>query len=241
MTGKAISDNVSWMAKTIVVCGVGRGISMAVAERFGNEGFSVALVARNAERLAGAVTTLESKGIRVAGFPTDLGSPAAVKQLFASARNTLGPVTVLHWNAYAGAVGDLLEADAAAIRNVFELPVVGFLNVVKEALPDLRQAKDAAVLVTNGGLGLADPQADAAAVQWNAMGLAAANAAKHKVVRLLHEKLKSAGIFVGEVMVLALVKGTAFDNGSATLAPATVADQFWQSYQARNQVSVMVG
>ena len=43
------------MSKTIVVVGFGPGISNAVAEKFGAEGFSVALVARSQERLdAGA-------------------------------------------------------------------------------------------------------------------------------------------------------------------------------------------
>ena len=43
------------MAKTIFVGGFGPGISTAVAERFGREGFSVALVARNQERLDAGV------------------------------------------------------------------------------------------------------------------------------------------------------------------------------------------
>lgn len=41
--------------------------------------------------------------------------------------------------------------------------------------------------------------------------VAVGNAAKHKVVRLLAEKLKSDGIYVGEVVVNSTVKGRAFD------------------------------
>jgi NADP-dependent 3-hydroxy acid dehydrogenase YdfG len=37
------------MTKTILIGGYGPGISNAVAERFGAEGFSVALAARNAD------------------------------------------------------------------------------------------------------------------------------------------------------------------------------------------------
>jgi NAD(P)-dependent dehydrogenase (short-subunit alcohol dehydrogenase family) len=40
------------MNKTVVVCGYGPGISNAVAERFGAEGFAVALAGRNAARVA---------------------------------------------------------------------------------------------------------------------------------------------------------------------------------------------
>ena len=63
------------MAKTVIVAGYGTGISKAVAEKFGAEGFSVALVARNADRLAKGVTELQGKGIKAAAFTADLGDP----------------------------------------------------------------------------------------------------------------------------------------------------------------------
>jgi NADP-dependent 3-hydroxy acid dehydrogenase YdfG len=229
------------MAKTIIVGGFGPGISTAVAERFGKEGFSVALVARNAERLQAGVKSLESKGIAASAFPADLSDPAAIDALIARVRKELGPITVLHWNAYGGGGGDLLSAKPAEIRSVFELPVVGLLTALQASLPDLRAQKDSALLVTNGGLGLFDAQVDALAVQWNAQGLAVANSAKHKLVGLLAAKLKTEGIYVGEVVVLSLVKGTSFDDGTATLQPSAIAEQFWQLYRDRTRVSVTIG
>jgi hypothetical protein len=53
--------------------------------------------------------------------------------------------------------------------------------------------------------------------------------------------LKGDGIYVGEVMVMGAVKGTAFDNGSATIEAATVAAKFWELYGARGEVTAMVG
>lgn len=52
------------MPKTIMVCGHGPGISNAVAAKFGAQGFSVAIVGRNRERLALAADL--SKGIALA-------------------------------------------------------------------------------------------------------------------------------------------------------------------------------
>ena len=40
--------------KTILICGHGPGISHAVAQKFGAEGFRVALVARSRDRLVAA-------------------------------------------------------------------------------------------------------------------------------------------------------------------------------------------
>jgi len=228
------------MTKTILVCGYGPGISNAVAERFGREGFAIALAARNADRVSAGVKALEAKEIRAAGFPTDLGDPTAARALVGKVRETLGPITALEWNAYSGAAGDLLAADVAAIRGALDIAVTSLLVVVQAALPDLKQQKDAAVLVINGGFGYFDPQVDAAAVQWNAMGLSVANAAKHKLCGLLAKKLQGDGVYVGEAMVLGTVKGTAFDGGQATLEPSVVAGKLWDLYRARADVTVEI-
>jgi NADP-dependent 3-hydroxy acid dehydrogenase YdfG len=229
------------MAKTIIVGGFGPGISSAVAQRFGEAGFSLALVARSEDKLAAGVKTLTAKGFKAAAFPTDLGDPASIRSLVGKVRSAFGSIDVLHWNAYGGGAGDLLTADVAAIRGVFDVAVTGLIAAVQESLPDLRKNKESAVLVTNGGLAYVDPKVEAMAVQWNAMGLAIANAAKHKLVALLAQKLKSEGIYVGEVIVLETVKGTAWDNGSAKLEASAIASRFWDLYTHRKEISVDVG
>lgn len=229
------------MTKTMIIAGYGPGISSALAERFGREGFALALVARNAERLATAVKTLAAKGIRAEAFPTDLSDPAATRAMVEAVRGKLGPVTVLQWNAYQVAAGDLLTADAASLRSLFEVPIVSLVTAVQAALPDLAKQKDAAVLITNGVLGMFDPAVDAMTVAWNAMGLGVANSAKHKAASLLAVKLQPQGIYVGEVVVMKQVKGTPSDNGSATLEASTVADRFWEIYTSRSSASVTVG
>jgi NADP-dependent 3-hydroxy acid dehydrogenase YdfG len=228
------------MAKTIIVCGYGSGISAAVAEKFGKEGYSVAIVARSADKLTAAVKTLEGKGIKAAAFSADLGDPAAVRAVIGKARGALGPISAIHWNAYAGEAGDLLTADPAAIHRALDVAVTGLLMAVQEALPDLKKEKGA-VLVTNGGFGFLDPKVDAMAVQINAMGLSMANAAKAKLVGLLAAKLRADDVYVGEVTVLTIVKGTAWDDGKATLEASAIADKFWALLQARGETRAQIG
>lgn len=230
------------MAKTTVVVGFGPGISSAVAEKFGSSGFSVALVARNEEKLAAGVEALKAKGIEAAAFPADAGDPASLRAAIAKARAALGPITVIHWNAYGGSeAGDLLTTDPAASRKVFDVATVGLLASVQEALPDLKASKESAVLVTNGGFGDINPQVDEFAAASGNMGLALANAAKHKLVGLLSARLKGDGIYVGEVVVVTTVKGTAWDQGNATLEPSAVANKFWELYQGRSEIRGRVG
>ncbi len=226
--------------KTIVIAGYGPGISNAVAEKFGAEGFSVALVARNADRLASGVKSLESKGIKAAAFPSDLSDLAATRALIGKVRSALGPITVLHWNAYppANLGGDFLTAKETELQSAMNVALTSLIVALQESIGDMRQNKnDAAVLITNGGLGYFDPKTDEIAVQWGAMSLGVVNSAKHKAAGMLSVRLKEDGIYVGEVMVLSVVKGTAFDRGvGAPLEASTVGDKFWEIYKARKDV-----
>jgi NAD(P)-dependent dehydrogenase (short-subunit alcohol dehydrogenase family) len=229
------------MAKTILVCGYGPGISTAVAEKFGAEGFSVALVARSAERLDAGVKALATKGAKAVAFASDLGDPSGARALVERVRASLGPISVVHWNAFAGLAGDLLTADAAAIRGAFDIAVTGLVAVVQAALADLKKAEHPAVLVTNGSFGKIDAQVDAMGVQWGAMGLSIGCAAKDKLVGLLSARLAGDGIYVGQVMVNGIVQGSAFDTGHGTLDPRVIADKFWALYAARAEVRAEVG
>jgi NAD(P)-dependent dehydrogenase (short-subunit alcohol dehydrogenase family) len=228
------------MSKTILVCGYGPGISNSVVRRFAREGFRVGVVARRTDKLAEARRSLEEGGIVISTFAADLSDPAAAKDVVARARAQLGRITALHWNAFSpGVAGDLMAVEPAAVHEALDVAVTSLLAAVREAHPDLN-AERGAVLVTNGGFGHFDPQINAAAVQVSAMGLAVACAAKHKVVGVLAERLRPQGIYVGEVMVFGVVKGTPFDRGDATIDPSRVADRFWELYTKRRDVSVNV-
>jgi NADP-dependent 3-hydroxy acid dehydrogenase YdfG len=230
------------MSKTILIVGFGPGVSTAVADRFGAAGFSVGLVARDANRLAAGVAALKAKGVGAAAFPADAADPVSIDAAIAKARVELGPIAVLHWNAFSGGdAGDLLTADRAAVSRVFDIAVVGLLAAVRAALPDLRQAENGAVLVTNGAFGEMAPMMDAFAVGMNAMGVALANAAKAKLVGLLSARLKSEGVYVGEVTIAGAIKGTPTDTGAGSIEGSAVAEKFWALYQARDAVRARVG
>lgn len=229
------------MAKTILICGYGPGISEAVARKFGGEGFQVALVARSKDKLEAAEKALGEAGITAKAFPADLGDPAAVTQLVADVREQLGPIHTLHWNAYAGLAGDLTTSKPGELRTVLDVGVVGAVTAVQAALPDLREQDGASVLITGGGFAYYKPEVDEMIVQWGAMGLAVAKAAQHKLTGLLHHKLAGDGIYVGSVVVLGMVAGTAFAPEGQGLDPAEIAGAFWKLTQDRDQVSVNFG
>jgi NAD(P)-dependent dehydrogenase (short-subunit alcohol dehydrogenase family) len=187
------------------------------------------------------VKELEAKGVKAAAFPCDLADPAATRALIGAVRAKLGPVTVIHWNAYTSEAGDILTADATALHRVFDIAVGSLIGAVQEALPDMKQyPNEAAVLVTNGGFALLDSNTEAFSAQGNYMGISIANAAKHKLVGLLSAKLKGDGIYVGEVMVLGAIKGTAWDSGNATIEASAVAEQFFSIFKKRTEVRTQI-
>jgi NAD(P)-dependent dehydrogenase (short-subunit alcohol dehydrogenase family) len=229
------------MSKTIVVVGFGPGISTAVADKFGAAGFSVALIARNQARLDACVEALKAKGVAAAAFSADAGDPAAIRAAIGKARAELGPITVLHWNAYSGGdVPDLTTTDPAVAGHVFDIAIVGLLAAVQESLPDLKASGEGAVLVTNGAFGELGSMMDAVATSMKVVGVALANTAKHRLVGLLAERLKGEGVYVGEVMVAGAVKGTPFaSDGQGIEAPA-IADKFWELYQGRGEIRARI-
>lgn len=231
------------MPKTIVIVGFGPGVSTAVAEKFGAEGLSVALIARGEARLAAGVEALRAKAITAGAFPADASDPVALRGAMAKARAELGPIGVVHWNAYGGQrLGDLLAVDPASLRAAFDLSVAGLLGAVQEALGDLKAAKDGAVLVTNGAFGELNPMIDAFALAAKAEGVALGNAAKAKLVGLLAARLKDEGVYVGEVTIAGIVKGTGPESpGVPVIEAKAIAEVFWRLCKARDEIRARIG
>ena len=229
------------MSKTIVVVGFGPGISTGVADKFGAEGFSVALVARSQDRLDAGVAALKAKGVKATAIVADASDPDSIRAAIGKARAELGPITALHWNAFSGGdMGDLLTADPAAVGKVFDVAVVGLLAAVQEARADLKAAGDGAVLVTNGALGFSNPFMDAMGNNLKAWGVGLANGAKLKLVGLLADALKADGVYVGEVTVAGAIKGTGYATGDDGIEGAEVAAKFWALYQARDEIRAAI-
>lgn len=222
------------MSKVIAIFGFGPGTATAVADRFGSEGFSIALIGRDEQRLASGVDALSSRGITAVSFVGDAGDPSSIRDVIGLVRSRMGPITVVHWNAYGGLdAGDLLAADSEALRHVFDVAVFGLLAATNAALSDLK-ANAGAVMISNGAFGEPSSAMNQAAVSAKTMGLAIASAAKNKLAGMLAERLKADGVFVGEVMVHAAIKGTPSGSGDS-IDPSVVAEEHWRLYRLRDE------
>lgn len=227
------------MMNTIIICGYGPGIADAVARRFGKEGHPVAIIARNANRLAKAVATLEAEGITAQAFVADLGNIEAIRRTIAKVRTAMGSIGILHWNAYSNIEGDLISVEPADLVESINVRVVGYIAAVQASLGDL-ETNHGAVLSTSGVMGLYGPDIDSFAKDFGVLAISVA--AQHKATGILTQTLKPLGIYVGEVIVNGFVKHS--ESGSqhnGVLEPSDIANQFWKLNTTRTTHSVVFG
>ena len=97
------------MMGALLVFGYGPGISHAIAERFGREGYALAFVARNAERLAEGVARLKARSIGATAYrPTRRSGDDPADDR--SNQEDLGTVSVVLWTAFrSGGVTNVLR------------------------------------------------------------------------------------------------------------------------------------
>ncbi len=224
----------------LIVFGYGPGISHATAERFARGGYSLALVARNADRLADGGARLKANGIEATAYLSDAADPTMVRSTIAAIRQEQGTVSAVLWTAFRGGpVTNVLATEPEDVEGAFDVGVKGLLACVQEVLEDLKSSPGAAVLVANGALGEHTFQADAFSRLLDADGVALENAAKSKLVGLLAERLRDFDIYVGEVTIAGSVKGTATATPNA-IEPAEIANTFWSLAQDRDKTRARI-
>ena len=89
--------------KVAVVTGAGSGVGRSVALALMAEGYAVVLAGRRKEALEATAGQAKGASGRALAVPTDVSDPAAVKALFAKAKESFGRLDLLFNNAGTGA------------------------------------------------------------------------------------------------------------------------------------------
>ncbi|MCB9640020.1 MAG: SDR family NAD(P)-dependent oxidoreductase [Myxococcales bacterium] len=196
------------------IVGVGPGIGMAVARRFAQEGFQLALLARNPQKLQGYVEELHKAGYEAHAFPTDAADEDSIHQSFYRLHEELGTKTsVLIYNAAAlnqGLPSELIYDDAV---QDFRVNVLGAAVSAQAVLPTMREKRRGTILFTGGGLATT-PFPQYASLSIGKAGI-------RNLTYSLAGEVAEDGIHVATVTVCGFVKeGTRFD-------PDTIAEAYW--------------
>ena len=127
------------MPKVVVVTGASAGVGRATVEEFAKQGYDVALLARDPDRLERAAAELRSAhGVRALAIPTDVADAEAVEAAATKAEAELGPIDV--WVNVAMAtvfapVSKLTRRRSSAARG---LPILGQVHGMMAALSRMR-------------------------------------------------------------------------------------------------------
>ncbi len=127
-----------------LITGVGPGTGTALVKRFLEGGYRVAMLARNAERLAELAATHPEAH----AFPCDVVDTAALEATLAQVKAELGAPSVLVHNAVGGAFGDFLSVDPALLETNFRINTMAMLQLARLVAPDMIAAGRGAILAT---------------------------------------------------------------------------------------------
>lgn len=213
------------MAKTIAILGAGGTMGLAIATKFGKEGFNVGLVARKQENLDTLKAQLAEAGvIAVATATADVTDQAQSKAALDAIKAEFGSLDVVEYSPaygpmnYRGALDVTYENTLPA----FELVVGGAIKTANNVVPDFIENGDGALLFIAGGSALAPipPLAN----------VGVAHSGLRNFVTNLHGALKPKGVYVGAIYVAGMIKrGTEVD-------PDNIAAKLFDMYQSRDKV-----
>lgn len=197
-----------------IVVGAGPGLGQTIARRFAKEGFDIALISRNKNKLDQICHTLASEGYCARGFVADAGHGEELISAFKCIEEWNSHFSVLIYNAAILVPDSAADMTAISMMKTMEVNFGGAISSVNEVLPKMREQGRGTILITGGGLAL-EPYPD-----WTA--LAAGKAALRSYALSLHKALIPENIHVAVIAVCGIVEqGGLFD-------PELIAEEYWR-------------
>ncbi len=204
-----------------VISGVGPGTGTALVRRFASGGYRVAMLARNADRLA----DLARKVPAARAFVCDVSDQAAVDLAIASVERELGAPSVLIHNAVGGGWGTFMEIDPAMLNRNFQVNTMGLLYLARRVARAMVDAGKGAIIVTGN--------TSAQRGRANFAGFAPTKAAQRILAEAMARDLGPKGVHVAYIVIDAVIDvpwtRERFKNkpDDFFVAPAAIADEAW--------------
>lgn len=203
--------------KTLVIAGVGPGLGLSLAKRFGAEGFQVGLVARDKDKLARYAKELKGQGIHALGFAADVTQEAAVKTAFDAIVRTMGEIDVFIYNAARIQMISALDTTAEVTNEHLQVNLLGAIRCARQLVPSMIERGSGTLLFTGGG-------GSGLSVLPIVTPLSIGKSGLRSYVHCLHQELADKGVFAGMLSVDGVIKeGTHF-------APDNIADAYYAFY-----------
>ncbi len=180
-------------SRLVVITGASSGIGEATARRYGASGVRLALLARNAGRLAAVAESIRTAGGDATPYEIDLSDSSATEETAARIARDLGVPDILINNAGAGRYLPMTETTADAALAMIEVPYLAGFNLTRAFLPAMLARRSGAIaFITSPASYLAWPRATA---------YIAARRAVAGLAESLQSDLKGTGLVVSLVVL----------------------------------------
>jgi len=177
------------MKPLAIVTGVGPGTGAAIARRFAEGGYRVAMLARDADRLA----VLEKEIPDSIAVPCDVADAGALERAITG----LGDAKVVVHNAVGGAFGTFTQIEAAVLERNFQVNTMALFHLARLTTPAMVAAGEGALIVT----GNTSAQRGRAAFA----GFAPTKAAQRILAESLARDLGPKGVHVAYLVIDAVI------------------------------------
>lgn len=137
--------------RVVLVTGGSRGLGLALARHFADQGAKVALCARNDEQVQSAAEELRSSGHTAVGWTCDVRDPQDVARLVGEVVERLGRLDVVVANAGTIVVGPIDAMERDDVANALDTMFWGAYHTAMAALPRLPDDGRIAVITSIGG------------------------------------------------------------------------------------------
>ncbi len=134
--------------KVVLVTGGSRGIGLAIAEEFLNEGARVFISARNKEEVDAAVAELSGKGA-ISGCITDVSDVSQIKAMVSKCVTDFGGIDILVNNAGIFPQKNPLEVTSEEWDLVFDINMRGYMFVAQECAKIMAKKGGSMVNITS--------------------------------------------------------------------------------------------
>lgn len=131
-------------APVCLISGVGPDTGSALAMRFTEGGFCVALLARSEAHLG----ALEKELANAKGYQSDVSDPAQIESVAFAVERELGNPSVVIHNAVGGSFGTFREIEPSVLNRNFLVNTMGLLCMARRFSPAMISAGKGAIAVT---------------------------------------------------------------------------------------------
>jgi len=213
----------------IAIIGAGPGLGAAVARRFGREGFSIALIARNQSKLDAMAAELTAAGFTARAYAADVLTPVSLEAALARAAAELGAITALQYSPLPSRnyLKPVLEMTPELALEALQFSALGLIHAVRAVLPAMREAGSGSIILINGGTSVKARAGFA--------GTSVAFPAESAYGEMLHDALAGEGIRVSQLVIPGGIPQLQLANGIDG-----VADRIWDLHAVSGPFRTML-